>query len=224
MHQWNVYQTFDQAAKKAADFIADNIKKCIQEQGICCVILPGGHTPVTSLKLLAKKTLAWDKVHWYLGDERCCPQGDKERNDLMLDKHLWSRISQTNIHRIPAELGPDKAAEFYREEIKLINTFDIAFLGMGEDGHTASLFPNHQALDDTRSVIPVYDSPKPPAERVSLSIETLRKTKIRVVLVGGKTKTSVISKIKADVALPINCIGDIHWFIDEDASSIAKTS
>lgn len=221
MHQWNVYSTFEKAASKAADFLAENIQNCIQDKGTCHVILPGGNTPIQCLELLAEKSLPWDKVHWYLGDERCLPQGDDERNDLMLDKHLWSRLSQssiTNIHRIAAELGAEKGAQLYREEIKSIDSFDIAFLGMGEDGHTASLFPNHDALADDRSVIPVYHSPKPPSSRVSLSLATLLKTKLKVVLVNGKLKAPIIAKIKADELLPINSIGDIHWYIDEAAT------
>lgn len=221
MHHWNIYSSFDKAASKAADFLAENIQNCIKDKDICHVILPGGNTPIKSLELLAEKSLDWEKVHWYLGDERCAPQGHIERNDLMLDKHLWSRISKlsrTNIHRIAAELGAEKGAELYREEIKSIDFFDIAFPGMGEDGHTASLFPDHDALYDNRSVIPVYHSPKPPSDRVSLSLDTLRKTKLKVVLVGGKQKAPIIEKIKANEHLPINSIGDIHWFVDEAAT------
>ena len=224
MHRWNVYTTFAEAAKKAADFLADNIADCIQNKGICHVILPGGNTPVPSLEILAEKSLPWDKVHWYMGDERCLPQAHAERNDLMVEKHLWSRISKTNIHRIPAELGPDKGAELYREEIKSIDVFDIAFIGMGEDGHTASLFPGHEALKDNRSVIPVYDSPKPPPERVSLSLETLKKTKVKIVLVAGKAKSAVVAMIKSGEPLPINSIGDIDWIVDEDANTNATMS
>ena len=220
MHKWFVYKEFTEAAKEASEFLANNIDKCIVTKDVCHVILPGGNTPVASLKLLAKKSIPWIKVHWYLGDERCCPQGHADRNDLMLEKHLWSRISETNIHHILAELGAEKAAELYRDEIKSIGMFDIAFLGMGEDGHTASLFPAHEALEDNRSVIPVYHSPKPPPERVTLSIETLRQTKVKIVLVSGKEKAAVISRIKKGESLPINNIGDIHWFIDEAANTV----
>lgn len=219
MHKWLVYKSFQEAANKTADFLAECIGKYIDEKGQCHVILPGGNTPILSLEILAEKSLPWGKVHWYPGDERCCPRGHADRNDLMLDNHLWSRISKTNVHRMSAELGAENGAELYREEIKLIETFDIAFLGMGEDGHTASLFPNHDALADQRSVIPVFNSPKPPPERVSLSIDTLRKTKTKIVLVSGKEKAAVINTIKQNNPLPINSIGDIYWFIDEAANT-----
>ena len=218
MHQWNIYSTYNEASIHAADYIAQKIEHYININGVCHVILPGGNTPVESLRMLAEKSLDWNKVHWYLGDERCLPLGDSERNDLMLQNTLWSKMEKTNVHRIPAELGAEKAAAQYRDEIKDINEFDIAYLGMGEDGHTASLFPEHEALNDHRSVIPVYHSPKPPSDRVSLSLASLGKTKTKVVLVSGKSKAPIISKIKEGITFPINRIGDIDWFIDKDAA------
>lgn len=220
MHQWNIFPEFNQASQQAADYLAQKIEHYINKNGVCHVILPGGNTPVASLRLLAEKPLDWEKVHWYLGDERCLPQGDSERNDLMLQNTLWSKMEKTHIHRIAAELGAEQAAAQYRNEIKDINKFDIAYLGIGEDGHTASLFPQHEALQDKRSVIPVYHSPKPPSDRVSLSLTTLANTKTKVVLVSGQSKAPVIDQIKAGKALPINSIGDIDWFIDELAFSL----
>ena len=218
MHKWNIYPDFDEASQQVADFLAQKIDEYLQKNGVCHVILPGGSTPVESLKLLSQKSLAWDKVHWYPGDERCLPQGDTERNDLMLENVLWSKITGTHIHRIAAEQGAEKAALQYRDEIKAVSSFDIAYLGIGEDGHTASLFPGHPALDDHRSVIPVHNSPKPPSDRVSFSLDTLQKTKTKVVLVGGAGKSAVIKQIKSGESLPINQIGDIYWFIDAAAN------
>ena len=196
MHKWFVFPKFDEASEAAADFLAENIKHAIQKNDVCHVVLPGGNTPASCLGILAEKKLPWDKVHWYLGDERCYPQGHEERNDVMLEKYLWSHISNTNIHRIPAEKGAEAAAEDYRKLIVSIGSFDIAFLGMGEDGHTASLFPGNSALTDLRSVVPVYDAPKPPNKRVSLSITTLQKSQCRLVLTGGENKSDAISRVK----------------------------
>ncbi|MCW8831520.1 MAG: 6-phosphogluconolactonase [Gammaproteobacteria bacterium] len=217
MHQWFIYSEFNQASAAAADFIADKITESIQKNGICQVALPGGKTPAICLGYLAEKSLPWDKVHWYLGDERCLPQGDAERNDVMLEKYFWSNLSNTHVHVIPAELGADKAAEAYRQEISSVASFDIVFLGMGEDGHTASLFPDHEALNDKRSVVPVYGSPKPPAERVSLSCGTLSNARCRVVLAAGEAKANIIRRIKEGEALPINRLGDINWYVDKAA-------
>jgi 6-phosphogluconolactonase len=217
MHKWLVYDDFDEASQAAADFLAEKISASIQQKAVCHVVLPGGNTPAACLGYLAEKNLPWDRVHWYLGDERCLPRGHAERNDLMLEKYFWSRLTPANVHPIPAELGAEEAARVYREEISAVDGFDIAFLGMGEDGHTASMFPQNQALQDARSVVPVYNSPKPPAERVSLSIDTLKKAGCRVVLAAGTGKAAIIARIKKGEVLPVNSIGDIHWFVDASA-------
>lgn len=219
MHKWFIYQTFDQASQAAADFIADSITASVQEKGVCHVILPGGDTPVRCLGYLAEKKLPWDKVYWYPGDERCLPRGDARRNDVMLEKNFWSRLPIANVHAMPAELGAAQAAEVYRAVISHIECFDIAFLGMGEDGHTASLFPQNKALSDAHSVVPVYDAPKAPAERVSLSISTLRLARCRVVLTAGVAKAAVLARIKQGEALPVNALGDINWYLDEAAAA-----
>lgn len=219
MHKWFVYNDFDAASKATADFLAKTIEACLSEKNQCHVILSGGNTPAQCLSYLAVKKLPWQKVHWYLGDERCYPREHEERNDVMIEKYLWSHLSDRNVHLIPTELGAEKAAEVYRQIISSVDCFDIAFLGVGEDGHTASLFPENEALNDSRSVIPVYHSPKPPSDRVSLSLDTLKKSRIRVVLASGVTKSSVIKRIKKGESLPVNCLGDINWFVDKDALS-----
>jgi len=222
MHQWFVYDDFDQASRSAADFIADKIEAAIRLRGVCHVALPGGNTPAKCLAYLAKKNLIWEKVHWYLGDERCYPKEHADRNDVMLELNLWSRMSKTNIHTITAERGAEAAAEDYRKVIVTVEHFDLIFLGMGEDGHTASLFPGNDALLDERSVIPVYNAPKLPAERVSLSLATISKARCRVVLASGIEKSAVIAQITLGEALPINCLGDCHWFVDADAASSSE--
>jgi 6-phosphogluconolactonase len=97
---------------------------------------------------------------------------------------------------------------------------DIIVLGMGEDGHTASLFPDNPALDDIRAVVPVYNAPKPPAERVSLGLHTLRAAAHRVALVTGSGKSDAMTQIKSgSLDLPIAQLGSICWFLDEAANT-----
>lgn len=224
MHTWSVHSNFDEASKSAADFLSDKIELAIKERGHCSVALPGGNSPVVCLGYLANNNLDWEKVHWYMGDERCYPHGHEERNDVMLKNAFWSHLSTTkmtteNIHTIPAELGAEEAAEVYRAEIKSVKSLDIAFLGLGEDGHTASLFPNNNALKDSRTVVPVHNSPKAPDERVSLSLNMLKMAKCRVIIASGNAKAKIISRIKSGETLPVNCIGDINWFTDETTIS-----
>jgi len=218
MHKWNIYSEFDQASKAAADFLAEHILQSVQKKNTCHVVLPGGNTPAKCLAYLAQKKLPWDKIHWYLGDERCYPVGHIERNDVMLEKNLWSKIGKTQVHRIPAELGAEQGAESYRKIMDAIDCIDIAFLGVGEDGHSASLFPDNIALKDRRSVVAVHDSPKAPAERVSLSVQILKQAKCRMLLASGVTKVDVIARIKKGELLPVNRLGNINWFMDEAAA------
>ncbi len=215
-HHWHVYEQMQQASKAAADFLAQKIDESIKHRNICHVILPGGNTPVQCLTYLLKAPLPWHKIHWYPGDERCYPEGHIERNDVMLRANFWSHIDQPNVHSIPAESGAEQGALFFRKSIASIKRFDIAFLGMGEDGHTASLFPDNAVLQDVRSVVPVYHSPKAPDSRISFSINTLRNARYRMVLTGGAGKASVVRQIKNRAQLPVNIIGDINWFVDNE--------
>lgn len=215
MHHWSVYKQLEEASKAAADFLAENILASVKARGVCHVIVPGGNTPARCFDYLIKKSLPWEKIHWYPGDERCYPEGHPERNDVMLREHLLAHIAVSHFHPMRAELGAEQAAKAYRETIQAIDAFDIAFLGMGEDGHTASLFPGNAALQDNQTVVAVSHSPKPPAERVSMSLNTLRQSRLRMVLAAGAGKAGIIERIRAGDNFPVNSIGDIHWFIDE---------
>jgi 6-phosphogluconolactonase len=117
-----------------------------------------------------------------------------------------------------AELGAEKAAEAYQTRIEAFEALDIVILGMGEDGHTASLFPNNIALTEQSSVVPVFNAPKPPSERVSLSLQTLRKTTTRIVLAPGSGKKEALQKLNKGELLPIGLIGPKHWFLDRAAA------
>lgn len=218
MHIWHIYKTFDQASKATADYIESLIKAAIGENNTCHIVLPGGNSPKGSLSILAEKNLPWEKIHWYPGDERCYPKDHEDRNDAMLRKNLWSRLPTTNIHPMPAELGAEEAANVYRPIIDRIDAFDIVFLGVGEDGHTASLFPGNEALKNPLSVVPVHNSPKPPPDRVTLGMTVIKKAKERIILTGGEDKAEIIARIRSGEDLPVNRLGDIHWFIDEQAS------
>jgi 6-phosphogluconolactonase len=219
VHHWHIYPDPAEAATACAEYLAQRIAAVLETRELCHVALPGGSTPAACLSRLAEQPLPWSRVHWYLGDERCLPPGDAGRNDRMIEQQLW-RIIQApaaNIHPIPAELGAEAAARRYSELIDALDRLDIVLLGMGEDGHTASLFPDNPALDDPGSVVPVHHAPKPPPERVSLGITTLRTAAERVVLATGPGKRNAINQVKAGAALPVNRIGPLLWFADRAA-------
>jgi len=217
MHQWYKNNDFESASLAAAEFLAENIRKCCQQQDECHVVLPGGNTPANCLNTLSQMKLPWEKIHWYPGDERVCKKNDPQRNDLMLDKNFWSKLPSGVFHRIPTELGVEQAVDQFTVELEPVKQMDIAFLGLGEDGHTASLFPGNPALDDPSPVVAVYDSPKPPPSRVSLGLDYLRGSKLKIVLASGVGKADIIQSIRQGAEFPVTCLGDIHWFVDQDA-------
>jgi len=219
MHKWHVYKNKEHVSSAAAQFLINKIQDVLINKPRCNIVLPGGSTPAQCLKVVAKSDLPWDKIHWYLGDERCYPAGHEDRNDTMIRKNIWEQINspEKNNHPISTELGPEEAATIYSNEIEESGGLDIVLLGMGEDGHTASLFPGNIALESTQAAVAVYNSPKAPDERVSLSLETLKSSQCKMVLALGEGKNKAIKQIKAGEQLPINRIGSLDWFVDEGA-------
>ncbi len=219
VHDWRVFPDADAAAAACADYLAGQIETVLGSREHCHVALPGGSTPAACLSRLAEHPLPWHRVHWYPGDERCLPPGDAERNDVMMERQLWRVIDAPPdcVHRIPAELGAEAAAQRYRVVIDALERLDLVLLGMGEDGHTASLFPDDPALDDPASVVAVHQAPKPPPERVSLGISALQAAGERVVLATGAGKRDAIRQVKAGSPLPVNRIGPLLWFVDPAA-------
>jgi 6-phosphogluconolactonase len=220
MHHWHIHPDTDALANAAAAFVAERIQAVLAERDSCHIALPGGSTPAACLRLLAEHDLPWQRIHWYLGDERCVPRGDEQRNDRMIEAVLWSRIAapEENCHRIRAELGPRDGASDYAELIQQAGKLDIVLLGMGEDGHTASLFPGNTALEHIEAAVPVSDAPKPPPERVSLSIGTLQAASVRVLLTAGASKRAALQQVKAGEPLPVNQLGELEIFCDEAAA------
>lgn len=220
MHHWHIHPDTDALAQAAAEFVAERIQAVLAERDSCHIALPGGDTPAACLRLLAGHDLPWPRIHWYLSDERCVPEGDALRNDRMIDETLWSRIAapEENCHRIRAELGPRDGASDYAEMIQQAGKLDIVLLGMGEDGHTASLFPGNAALEHIEAAVPVCHAPKPPAERVSLGILTLQTAGLRVLLTAGAAKRDALQAIRAGEPLPVNRIGELEIFCDQAAA------
>lgn len=220
MHHWHIYPDGDAVSNAAADYLATRIHNVLADRDSCHVALPGGTTPAACLRRLATMDLPWSRIHWYLGDERCLPVGDPDRNDTLLADCLWSQadIPEENCHRTRAELGPAAAATEYSEQLSLVGHLDVVLLGMGEDGHTASLFPDNAGLSLTEAVIPIFDSPKPPPERVSLSIPSIQAADLRVALITGAGKAAALAQVRNDAQLPINRVGPLELFADQAAA------
>ena len=219
-NNFRIYPDPKSVAQAAADYLCKQIQACVDAKGQCHVVLPGGSTPAVCLRLLADKQLPWHSIHWYPGDERCYPVGHEERNDTMIRQKLFSQNTQAEktFHPMPAELGPEEAAKHYSKLLDEVGQLDIVVLGMGEDGHTASLFPGNAALEDTRSAVAVYEAPKAPDERISISLDTLRNAGECIVIATGEGKREALTRIMQGESLPVGMIEPDVWFIDQTAS------
>lgn len=206
-------------SESLAEALADELGKLINESvvacGICHMVFPGGLSPYRVLEQLRRKNLPWNNLHLYPSDERCVPVGDPERNDRLIDELIFNRVPlpEDNLHRIPAELGPDEGARQFSRLLEKTPCFDIALLGMGSDGHTASLFPDHPALYDSRQAVPVFNAPKPPSSRVSIGLKRLASASHRIVIIIGKDKIPFLESLKSTKGKPVELIQPTALYI-----------
>lgn len=191
-------------AAEAANEIRRASEEALSARGRFRIVLAGGTTPLASYRLLARDGLQWAGWEVYFGDERCLPAGDPERNSQAAYEALLSvaPVPKERVFSIPAELGAETAADLYAERVRQAVPFDLVLLGMGEDGHTASLFPGHP-LDEERLVIPVHHAPKPPPDRVSLTISALTACRRMLVIVTGASKREALAAWRNGDDLPI---------------------
>lgn len=194
----------EELAEAAARRVLAAAETAIAARGRFRLVLAGGQTPLAAYRRLAEVSADWGRWEVFFGDERCLPPGHPERNDQAARLAWLDRvpIPPAQIHPIPAELGPKTAAERYAELIQLHLPFDLVLLGLGEDGHSASLFPGHP-LDADALVVPVDAAPKPPPERVSLGLRALSEAGSVLVLVSGQAKRQALARLRAGDDLPI---------------------
>lgn len=200
-----VLNDVEELAAVACHFIVAAARAAIRQSQVFRLVLAGGRTPRRVYELLALTEQEQDWASWeiFWGDERCLPVDHPERNSSMAYR-AWlaqAAIPGRQIYPIPAEFGAAKASAAYAETIRDKLPFDLLLLGMGEDGHTASLFPGRAAAGGL--TIAVHDAPKAPAERVSLNYSLLRECRMQLVLVAGAGKASALAAWQAGEDLPI---------------------
>lgn len=221
---WHVKDSAEEVAETARDLILQAAKEAIEKNGTFKIVLAGGTTPENVYQLLVKETCDWKNWCFYLGDERCLPKNNSERNSQMLEKTLFDQIDITkeNMNFMHSERGGKEAAKAYEVIVKAALPFDMVLLGMGEDGHTASLFPDHVHLE-SELVHAVYKAPKPPPERVSLSQKALSQNHNLLIMVTGASKQESVKKWKEGEKLPVSTIksqGKIHILLDKAAYAL----
>ena len=220
---WQLAENEEELGLIACRRILAASEKAIAARGRFSIVLAGGRTPERTYRLLSDAPAAWPQWHIYFGDERCRPADDPQRNSRMAGKTWLEKVAVPHgqIHIIPAELGALTAAQAYEPLVRQALPFDLVLLGLGSDGHTASLFPG-AALKDAPLVQPVRQAPKPPAERVTLSIAALCRSRQILVLVSGRDKAAALAAWRRGERLPINALqpqGDLTVIYDRAADS-----
>lgn len=206
MTDWQTEPDAAAVADAACRLIGIAARKAIADHGRFHLVLAGGATPKATYQRLANSDQTWKNWSLYYGDERCLPADDPERNSQMvIETGLADRVGKH--YPIPTELGAKLAASKYRARIKSIESFDMVLLGMGEDGHTASLFPGHKWPDKT--VFAVSDAPKPPPERVTLGVMALQNCTDMLIMVTGESKIDAVQQWRAGTDLPVARVSNI---------------
>ncbi len=195
------------------------------------VVLTGGSIAIAIYERLEAEAADWTDVELWFGDERFVPAGHEDRNDRQADDAFLTRLGvpAENVHRMPAhgcDLAMAAAADAYTETLP-DGPFDVVLLGLGPDGHIASLFPGlPQVHESERGCIEVFGSPKPPPERLSLTVPVLRRGEAVWFLVSGEGKADAVARALADEgsidetpARSVQGRTETTWFVDEAAAS-----
>jgi 6-phosphogluconolactonase len=222
---WQYLPDAAAVAAAATALILSAADAAIAARGEFRLVLAGGTTPDKVYRQLGTTQADWARWQIYFGDERCLPPSDPERNSRMAAM-AWldqGEIPLQNVHPIHAELGPQAAAQQYARQVAAARPFDLVLLGIGEDGHTASLFPGH-VHPASEQVHAVSNAPKPPPERVSLSQEALSDSRNVLILATGAGKREAVRRWRAGEDLPIAHItarNHLRVLIDHAASGEA---
>jgi 6-phosphogluconolactonase len=202
---WQVLENPDRVADTAAQVIAAAAGRALFARAEFKIVLAGGNTPALTYRRLQRIDTDWLRWEVFFGDERCLAPEDPARNSALATQMFGERVPHMRIHAIPAERGAESAATEYAELVRQKSPFDLVVLGIGEDGHTASLFPG-QIFDDAAWCIAIHQAPKPPAERVSLGLRGLRASREMLVIATGASKRAALGRWRAGEVLPITAV------------------
>lgn len=208
--RWHVYTDTTALQQHAVERILRAAQASLIQQNNFHIVLAGGTTPKAVYEQLRWAQTDWPRWHIYFGDERCVALNHPDRNSRMA-AHAWLQhvpIPAAQVHMIAAEKGPVVGAQEYVQVLSSVGLFDLVLLGLGEDGHTASLFPGQDWGTTTiaPAVLPVLQAPKPPPERVTLSAWRLGLAHQVIFLVAGDNKRSAVDNWRAGKTLPAAAI------------------
>ena len=249
------YRNLEALSSAAAECMCTLALECVNEQGMFTVALSGGKTPKLLYENLARRPyearMPWPHIHVFWGDERCVPPDHLDSNFAMAFRVLISRVPvpSQNVHRIPAEIAPPEDAadayekilrEFFGSSVQRdthanassidepFPSFDLILLGVGKDGHIASLFPGDKALKEGKRWMTAVHTPhgSPPVSRITLTLPVINRAGCILFMVSGFGKSGVIGSILEDrdtagqlyPAARVRSEGRVVWLIDEEAS------
>ena len=231
---------FTDLANKGAEIFSRAAIESIEKRGRFAVAISGGSTPRVMHGMLAKEPylsdIPWEKTHIFWVDERCVPENDPASNFGLARKDFLDRvpIPQNQIHPIPVEAYSEEGAgkyqrvliDFFHLQKGEFPVFDLIFLGIGTDGHTASLFPGKSALNEMNRWVVAVKGGNPNVNRLTLTLPVINRGKQIVFMISGKKKASVVknalkgiqSGLPAQLVKPIK--GTLIWLLDREAASL----
>jgi 6-phosphogluconolactonase len=228
----HVAPDLEAASRLAAARLAELVAEALELRDHAHLALAGGKTPRRTYEQLAERIGDWSRVGVWFGDERAVPPDDPESNFRMVTEALGGArgVDSERIHRVEGERGAAEAARRYGESLAAavpaadagVPVLDVAFQGLGPDGHTASLFPDHPALHAGGICIAVHDAPKPPPDRISLTLPVLSAARRIVFLVAGEDKAPAVQAMLAgpDPATPASLlVGPRTTLIADEAAA-----
>lgn len=232
-----IFNSLDELSKYFSNYLSNQVDLSNDKFNL---VLSGGSTPKHIFQYIAlhfKEKIDWNRINIFWGDERCVPPNSPESNFKMSDESLLSKINipEKNIFRIKGEDNPDEEAERYSKAIEqnvtLENSkprFDLIMLGLGEDGHTASIFPDQLRLLEDENIYSVSVHPGTKQNRITITGKVINNAKNIIFIATGKNKSKIVSEIlnnknhtkkyPADFIIPVN--GNMIWLLDEAAASL----
>lgn len=240
MYDIRVYDDQNSLMQAAAAYATECYNAAISDHGYFAVALSGGSTPRALFELLAvpenAQHIGWSKVHVFWGDERTVPPDHPDSNYRMAKEALLDFVAlpASNVHRISGELEPARAAAEYEQTLRSFfakragkTRFDLILLGMGDDGHTASLFPDTEALNETERLVVANHVPKLDTWRITLTAPIINDAAHVAFLVAGAGKAAVLKRVlqgpRQPHKLPSQLIqpvdGELVWLLDKAAAS-----